>query len=122
MAKIDSKLVRLSITRKFEELPLLIKYVDGERMKALRLDGEFEVAVDVATRDWHICDISILVDNGRHGAAARADLVPLDADEALHLLILDALVDRHGDWIEEQVAIEIGERAIRAPNCVELFA
>lgn len=97
-----------TLTRKFEELPLYREILAGERFFGGMIDGEFTVEYDANT-NWQFAGLSIELDNLRHGNHAKGRTVELDPDhdEALMLVIYNALQRDYSDnidaWVMEQI-------------------
>lgn len=102
-------------TKPFEELPLFTHWVNGERLTAALIDGEFEITYSKQDATWWISDVWIQTDNHRHGNNARTARINLDADtdERLYLSILDSLTEAYCDLIDEEIADELAFQGIR---------
>jgi hypothetical protein len=103
------------LTHQFEEVALFTHWVDGERLTAALIDGEFEVTYSTVDATWWISDVWIGTENHRHGAAGRSGRINLDADtdERLYLSILDSLTEAYCDLIDEEIADELAMMGIR---------
>jgi hypothetical protein len=99
-------------TRKFEELPLVAATVGNERFYAGLLSGEYTVEYD-ADGNWHFGGLTLDLDNQRWGKDAKGHAVALDPDEdeALILMIYNALERNYSSYIEEWVFEELAEQA-----------
>jgi hypothetical protein len=103
-----------TLVRQFEELALFTEQApNGDLFFAGLLDGEIEVSFD-ATGDWHVSNISIIVENGRsarNGGAAKSVNVNADDNAALYWLLLDRLNDVYAATIQQWIAFELAEAA-----------
>lgn len=114
-----------TIIRPFEGLALFQQFIPAKGKPgelgyqpswvgyAATVDGEFEVTVDmnVAGGDWIISDLWLSIENGKIGSDCRDAKVNLsgDTDEKFMFLVMDALMNQYGTWIEDVVQDELSE-------------
>ena len=102
-----------TLVRPFDDLALFSRFVAGTTLHAGLLSGEMEISIDpdINGGEWWISDIHLMVENFKPGSFNKSAMVTPDgdSDERFMLLLLDAIADQYGTWIEDLVQDELAE-------------